>query len=54
MNAWWHVIPMNDLQPHEDDLDCWCMPEINHDENLIIHNSLDGREKVENANIFSH
>lgn len=38
-----HVIPLNDLKEHEEEgEDCWCHPEVRDD--LIIHNSADGRE----------
>lgn len=46
----WHVIPINDLKEHIDSEDCWCGPWPSDDEpNVIVHNSLDGREKFENT-----
>lgn len=43
-----HVIPNNDWKEHEESVDCWCHPTRDvEDENVIIHNSLDGREVQE-------
>lgn len=43
-----HVIPIDDLRDHEPNLDCWCQPYVDEeDEDYIIHNSLDGREDFE-------
>jgi hypothetical protein len=39
-----HVVPINDLKPHKVE-SCWCNP--TDDEGLIIHNSMDLREKFE-------
>jgi hypothetical protein len=41
-----HVVPVNDLREHiEDGIKCWCKP---HEETgVIVHNSMDGREKFE-------
>ena len=52
----YHVLPIDDLREHEETATCWCQPRVEtHDletgedytEPLIIHNSLDGRELVE-------
>jgi hypothetical protein len=44
----WHVYPINDLREHiTDGVECWCRPEYDEDENLVIHNSADGREQFE-------
>jgi hypothetical protein len=46
-----HVIPINDLKDHSEDSICECNPKAEILENgdmLIIHNSYDGREIVEN------
>lgn len=42
-----HVYPVNDLRPHDTDngAECWCKPTIEDD--VVIHNSLDGRELIE-------
>jgi len=48
INNWLHVTPVNDLKLHKHDgFDCECEPQIDWDNNLIIHNSFDGRESVE-------
>ena len=45
-----HVVPINDLRDHVTSVDCWCSPIIN-DDGIVIHNSLDGREKYENGGL---
>jgi hypothetical protein len=42
-----HVVPIDDLREHSSDSDvpCWCRPE--DDDGVIVHNSMDGREKFE-------
>lgn len=45
-----HIYPLNDLRPHdtENKLSCWCNPFADDERpNLIIHNSMDGREDFE-------
>jgi hypothetical protein len=48
-----HVYPVNDEQEHEtgDTTTCWCDPtlEIDRPEMIVIHNSADGRELIEQA-----
>lgn len=40
-----HVIPMNDLRPHESLSTCWCKPARDTEEETVwIHNSMDRRE----------
>lgn len=39
------VTPLNDLREHIEGVKCWCKPRM--DEDVIVHNSLDGREKYE-------
>lgn len=48
----WHVLPINDLEPHEETTTCKCDPivEFINDNILVIHNSFDGREGVEIVN----
>ena len=41
----WHVLPREDLRQHIESVDCWCEPIIEN--NIIIHNALDEREKFE-------
>lgn len=41
-----HVYPIGDLRPHEaDGKQCWCHP--TEDDGVIVHNSMDEREKYE-------
>lgn len=42
----YHIIPSNDLREHDTDIRCWCRP-VEDDEGVIVHNSMDGREKYE-------
>lgn len=45
-----HVYPLEDLREHNtDSKKCWCNPKLENCEGSIIvtHNSLDGREFVE-------
>lgn len=45
-NEFTHVYPLNDLRDHiTEGADCWCRPTIDGD--LVIHNALDEREKIE-------
>jgi hypothetical protein len=40
-----HVLPVNDIQPHQENVTCNCGPKILNEnfEMLIIHNAYDGR-----------
>lgn len=40
-----HVIPLEDLREHERSDDCWCHPD--HDNGVVTHAALDGREAFE-------
>ncbi len=44
-----HVLPIDDLEPHFNMVDCHCHPERHPDstENIIVHNSFDRRELTE-------
>jgi hypothetical protein len=43
-----HVIPKDDLRPHDCAEKCWCEPEEDHETlGLFLHNSMDGREAFE-------
>lgn len=44
----YHVYPLNDLREHEtnDHTGCWCNPTTD-EEGVIVHHSMDGREKFE-------
>jgi hypothetical protein len=45
----YHVLPTDDLKPHTEDSTCECKPRVifENGEMIIIHNSFDGREKIE-------
>ena len=49
----WHVYPVNDLREHEltskDGERCWCNPEYDEEDDIFIHNALDGREAYESG-----
>lgn len=38
-----HVLPVNDLKPHRDRRDCWCLP-VEKEPGVWVHNSMDRRE----------
>lgn len=44
-----HVRPIDDLIEHEFEADCVCGPTIDENDNgiIVIHHSLDGRERYE-------
>lgn len=47
-----HVLPIDDLRPHEETRDCWCHPDTQREPYeeagiVVVHHSLDGRELVE-------
>jgi hypothetical protein len=43
-----HAIPINDLQPHDENPMCWCKPITVH--GVWAHNAADGRERQETDN----
>ncbi len=44
-----HVIPLNDLRPHEEEgIACPCRPKV-LEGGIVVHNSWDGREILEQA-----
>ena len=45
------VHPVDDLRPHNLDEPCWCRPEMI--DGIMVHNSMDGREKYEVGGRFS-
>ena len=45
----YHVLPIDDLQSHEESAQCACEPKIEENGALVMHNSYDGREIVERA-----
>lgn len=43
-----HVIPVDDIRPHDASSRCFCHPVPDEeDERVIVHNSLDRREIIE-------
>jgi hypothetical protein len=42
-----HVIPQNDLKPHDTSAGCWCGPTENAEYPIFVHHSMDGREDFE-------
>lgn len=44
-NNYIHVLPINDLKEHDKNKNCWCRPNVDGD--VVVHNSMDGREKYE-------
>lgn len=44
-----NIIPLNDLKEHIEDNSCHCNPQIEfeNDEMIVIHNSYDKREFIE-------
>lgn len=47
-----HVLPVDDLREHEETTTCPCNPTVECEPNatmLVIHNSFDGREALEQA-----
>lgn len=47
-SAWQHIYPVNDIVPHDtESKECVCGPEIDWNNQLVVHHSLDGREKRE-------
>lgn len=43
-----HVVPIDDLKPHEQCDRCWCRPRRDDEEPaVVVHNSMDQRETYE-------
>ena len=44
-----NLIPINDLEEHQEDLKCKCEPKliVENEGNIIVHNSFDRRELIE-------
>lgn len=47
MTELWHVYPVGDLREHELKQDCWCHPDVDLDDGVVVHHALDGREHYE-------
>lgn len=45
----WNILPTNDLKEHIESKHCECKPTVRivNKTTIIIHNSYDGREKIE-------
>jgi hypothetical protein len=49
-----HVVPKEDMRPHRNSIDCWCHPKVDdEDPFVIIHNSMDERERYEQGRALS-
>lgn len=49
-----HVYPTNDIREHILSLDCPCQPVLDEEDNIVIHNSFDGREAYERGDRKHH
>ncbi len=54
MNNDHHVYPVGDLKEHNLTRDCWCRPAVDTDLEMVIHNSMDGREQYETGERRPH
>jgi len=48
----WHILPINDSEEHEELSTCKCQPKLIEEsgELILVHNSFDGREIIEQFN----
>ena len=47
-----HVIPLDDLRPHDESPDCWCRPTEDFEGvGVMVHHALDRREQYETGAI---
>lgn len=45
---WSHVFPIEDMWDHYlDGRECWCQPDYDEENQVVIHNSMDMREYFE-------
>lgn len=42
-----HIVPVDDLRPHELTSMCWCHPHLDHEDFIALHQSADCREDFE-------
>ena len=42
-----HVVPKGDTFEHKLDSTCWCQPELDEEDHVVLHNSHDQRELYE-------
>lgn len=49
-----NVLPINDTKEHIENNSCWCNPDVifENEDIIVIHNSHDLREIIEDVNIF--
>lgn len=45
----YHILPIDDLEEHEESTTCKCKPDVQYEDGnmIIVHNSFDGREFIE-------
>ena len=51
--ATYHVLPIDDLKPHEESTTCECEPRCEWQPNgdlIVVHSAWDGREAIEEFN----
>jgi hypothetical protein len=50
----WHVLPQNDLVPHDESTRCVCGPRIEWTDNgaVVVHHAWDERERTENEEVI--
>lgn len=50
-----HVYPIDDLREHDcSGGNCWCGPDLDEEDNILIHHSADGREAYEEGTRKPH
>lgn len=52
-----HVYPVDDLRAHDTSgRDCWCRPRVEDEggHQIVVHNSMDGRERYETGERKPH
>ena len=47
LNNWINILPINDIEDHEESNNCKCSPTVDIENELIIHNAFDGRDIIE-------
>lgn len=47
-----HILPINDIKPHEESTGCHCKPKVisENGDTIVVHSSFDGREAIEEFN----
>lgn len=50
-----HVLPIDDTRDHVESSSCWCRPFVSREQEteevVVVHNSADGRELIEQHGI---